>query len=276
MRSDFIIHVDESDFEYEVLQYSAQVPVAVYFWAPWCVPCRVLEPKLEDLAREGEGRFRLAKLNVDENMRLARQYKVRNIPVVKAFINGHIVAEFSGMLEEDGLRDFIRHLIPAPEDLMYIKGQNLMASSEYEEAEDAFREFLSMNPNHPDALLGLVRALLFQGVGKEALILLRNFPASSAYIKAQLLKPVAQAFSEIPDILEESQDELEAAYKNGVRLARRGNILAALDGFLDLLKKDRHYRDDQVKDVFVGLLTLLGDAHPDARQYRQDLSAILF
>lgn len=276
MRSDFIIHVDESDFEYEVLQYSAQVPVVVYFWAPWCVPCRVLGPKLENLARESEGRFRLAKLNVDENMRLARQYKVRNIPVVKAFINAHIVAEFSGMLEEDGLRDFIRHLIPAPEDLMYVKGQNLMISGAYEEAEDAFREFLSMNPTHPEALLGLVRALLFQGVGREALILLRNFPASSAYSKAQLLKPVAQAFSEIPDVLEESHSELEAAFRNGVRLARRGNILAAMDGFLDLLKKDRHYRDGQVKDIFVGLLALLGESHPDARQYRQDLTSTLF
>lgn len=276
MRSDFIIHVDESDFEYEVLQYSAQVPVVVYFWAPWCVPCRVLGPKLENLARESEGRFRLAKLNVDENMRLARQYKVRNIPVVKAFINAHIVAEFSGMLEEDGLRDFIRHLIPAPEDLMYVKGQNLMISGAYEEAEDAFREFLSMNPTHPEALLGLVRALLFQGVGREALILLRNFPASSAYSKAQLLKPVAQAFSEIPDVLEESHSELEAAFRNGVRLARRGNILAAMDGFLDLLKKDRHFRDGQVKDVFVGLLALLGESHPDARQYRQDLASTLF
>ena len=276
MRSDFIIHVDESDFEYEVLQYSAQVPVVVYFWAPWCVPCRVLGPKLENLARESEGRFRLAKLNVDENMRLARQYKVLNIPVVKAFINAHIVAEFSGMLEEDGLRDFIRHLIPAPEDLMYVKGQNLMISGAYEEAEDAFREFLSMNPIHPEALLGLVRALLFQGVGREALILLRNFPASSAYSKAQLLKPVAQAFSEIPDVLEESHSELEAAFRNGVRLARRGNILAAMDGFLDLLKKDRHYRDGQVKDIFVGLLALLGESHPDARQYRQDLTSTLF
>ncbi|MFN2303438.1 MAG: tetratricopeptide repeat protein [Anaerolineales bacterium] len=276
MQSDFIIHVDESDFEYEVLQYSSQVPVVVYFWAPWCVPCRVLEPKLDNLAREREGRFRLAKLNVDENMRLARQYKVRNIPVVKAFINGHIVAEFSGTLEEDGLRDFIRHLIPAPEDLMYVKGQNLIESGTYDEAEDAFREFLSMNPNHPDALLGLVRALIFQGVGKEALILLSNFPASSAYNTAQLLKPVAQAFSEMPDIVQETQGELEAAFINNIRLARRGNILAAMDGFLDILKKDRHYREDQVRDVFVGLLTLLGESHPDVRQYRQDLSAILF
>jgi len=78
MVSDFIVHVDESDFEYEVVQYSARVPVVVDFWATWCVPCRVLGPKLEALAREAEGNFRLAKLNVDENTRLAKQFKIRN------------------------------------------------------------------------------------------------------------------------------------------------------------------------------------------------------
>ena len=107
MVSDFIIHVDESDFQYEVLQYSTRVPVVVYFWATWCVPCRVLGPKLEALAREGEGRFRLAKINVDESARLAKQYKVKNIPAVKAFVDGYVVSEFSGVLGDESLRDFI-------------------------------------------------------------------------------------------------------------------------------------------------------------------------
>jgi len=276
MSSEFIVHVDESDFEYEVLQYSTQVPVMVDFWAPWCVPCRVLSPKLEDLAREGEGRFRLAKLNVDENVRLAKHYKIRNIPVVKAFVDGSVVAEFSGVLSDDGLRAFVRKLSPAPTDLMYAKGVNLMNLSDFEEAETAFREFLSSQPNHPEALLGLIRSLLLQDEGHEAMVLLRNFPASPAYPTAQLLKPVAQAFSSKEDLDPGSENALEAMFRNGIRLAQRGNILAAMDGFLEILRKDKHYRNDQVKDVFVGLLALIGESHPDARQYRQELSSVLF
>lgn len=276
MASDFIVHVDESDFEYEVLQYSTRVPVVVDFWATWCIPCRVLGPKLENLARQAEGRFRLAKVNVDENDKLAKQFKIRNIPAVKAFVDGRVVAEFSGVLGDESLRDFVKHLAPVPEDLMYAKGMSFIELGEFSEAEDAFREFLSQNPNHPGALLGLIRALLFQGRGHEASILLRNFPASSEYSKAQLLKPLAEAFIDIKDEAVESNNPLEAAFKNGIRLAKRGNILAAMDGFLDILRRDKHFRQGQVKDVFVGLLTLIGDSHPEARQYRNDLSTALF
>lgn len=275
MVSDFIVHVDESDFEYEVLQYSTRVPVVVDFWAPWCVPCRVLGPKLEDLAVKGEGRFRLAKVNVDENARLAKQLKIRNIPIVKAFVDGRMVAEFSGVLGDDGLRAFVSKLAPAPEDLLYDKGRNLLATGDYEEAEDAFREFLSSHSNHPAALLGLVRTLLLQGEGHEASVLLNNFPASSEYNTAQLLRPVARAYQDEQKEAT-SEDPLEAAFNNGIRLAQRGNILAALDGFLDILRKDRHFKNGEVKDVFVGLLALIGEDHPEARGYRKELSTVLF
>lgn len=276
MVSDFIIHVDESDFQYEVLQYSLNVPVVVDFWAEWCIPCRVLGPRLETLARQGEGRFRLAKVNVDENPRLSKQFKIRSIPAVKAFMDGHVVSEFTGVLSEDALHDFVRRLAPAPQDLLFSKGVSLLSQGDYLGAEDALREFLSLHPDHPGALLGLVRALLLQGNGREAQVLLKNFPASSEYSTAQLLKLVAEAFSEIGNGEVVSDNTLEAAFRNGVRLAKRGNILAALDGFLDILRKDRHFRDDQVKTLFIGLLALNGESHPEARQYRQDLSSALF
>jgi len=276
MVSDFIVHVDESDFEYEVLQYSTRIPVVVDFWAEWCIPCRVLSPRLEQLALEGEGSFRLAKVNVDESAGLARHYKVRNLPIVKAFVDGHVVTEFSGVLAEDGLRDFIRRLVPAPEDLMFAKGKNLLLLADYGEAEDAFREFLAVHPDHPEANFDLIRALLFQGKGVEAVHLLRHFPASPVYGAAQQLRPIADAYQNEDLNPVDAGSPLEAAFRNGIRLAKNGNILAGMDGFLDILQKDKGYRKGQVKDIFVGWLTLIGDEHPESRQYRQDLSAVLF
>ena len=276
MVSDFIINVDEDDFEYEVLQYSLQTPVVVDFWAEWCVPCRVLSPLLEQFARDGAGSFRLAKVNVDQNGKLAKHYKVRNIPAVKAFVDGHVVAEFSGVIGEDGLRSFIRRLTPAQEDLLFAKGNNLMVLGDFAGAEEAYRGFLSGQPNHTGALLGLIRALLFQGKSEEPRILLQNFPASPEYNTAQLLKPVAEVYREFEATEVTSEDPLDAAFKNGIRLAKRGNLLAAMDGFLDILRRDKDFRKGQVKDIFVGWLALIGEAHPEARQYRKLLSSVLF
>ncbi len=276
MTSEFIVHVDESDFEYEVLHYSMNIPVVVDFWASWCIPCRVLGPMLEDLAREAGGGFRLAKVDIDESSRLAKQYKIRSIPAVKAFMDGRVFAEFSGVLPEPQLRSFIKRLAPTPQDLMFEKGESLFSQGQFAAAEDAFREFLSANLNHPGALLGLIRTLLFQGKGAEARMLLRNFPASHQYNTAQLLKPVAEVYQALKDESVQNENPLEAAFRNGVRLARRGNIPAALDGFLDILRREKNFREGQVKDVYVGLLALMGDDHPDARQYRQDLSTVLF
>jgi len=276
MVSGFIVHVDESDFQYEVLQYSAQVPVVVDFWATWCVPCRVLGPKLEALAREGEGRFRLAKINVDENARLAKQYKVRSIPAVKAFVDGFVVSEFSGVLGDENLRDFIKRLAPPPGDLLLSKGMNLIRLGEVAEAESVFREYLFMQSNNPGALLGLVRVLLMQGKGQESKLLLKNFPASSEFNTAHLLEPVAEAFTDPGSPEVGFNESFEAAFRNSIRLAKRGNVFAALDGFLDILRKDRHYRHEQVRDICVGLLTMMGDDYPDVRQYRQELASVLF
>jgi len=119
--SDHIVDVSESDFEVQVIVYSQQVPVVVDFWAEWCAPCRVIGPILEKLATEAGGSFRLAKLNVDQNPKLAMRYAVQSIPSVKIFKDGVVVSEFVGAIPENQIRDYFKEVVPNPSDLLLEK-----------------------------------------------------------------------------------------------------------------------------------------------------------
>jgi putative thioredoxin len=276
MASDFIIEVSEGDFEYQVLAYSQQIPVVVDFWAEWCIPCRTLGPMLERLAVQAGGAFRLAKVNVDLNPNLAFRYNVRSIPAVKAFRDGKIVSEFMGVQPEPRLREFIRQIAPSPADLTLEKGNSLLQEGEWENAEVTFREALEVNPGSPAGLLGLAKCLLAQGKAYEAQSILDSFPASREYKTADTLKPLADALLRLENGDTDSDDPLEAAYLRSLRLFSRGNSEAALDGMLDILRENKHFREGEVRQVFLGALEVIGLENPLMRQYRQELASVLF
>lgn len=273
--SQFIIEVSEADFQNKVLEHSTQQPVLVDFWAEWCIPCRTLDPILEKLAEDSAGGFLLAKLDVDANPRLAMQYGVKDIPVVKAFRNGQIVAEFSGLQPEAKIREFMRSLGPSVYDLSAGKANSLLAQSEWSEAEKVAREVLDNNPDHPGGLLSLSRALLAQGDPAGALPILRNFPVSKEYAAAEQLIPLAQAMADAANE-ELGNDDLAPLYANALRLAGRGQLPQAMDGLLELLREDKKYRRGEARKVAVALLTLMGEDNPLTRKYRNELASLLF
>jgi putative thioredoxin len=276
MASDNIIDVTEGSFEYDVLAYSQQIPVVVDFWAEWCIPCRTLGPMLERLAQESQGAFRLAKVDVDSNPKLAQQYNVYSIPAVKAFRDGRVVSEFVGVIPEAKLREYIRALAPSELDLVLEKGQSMLKLEQWRSAEQVFRQILAKNPQHPAALLGLARSLLVQGESDEALGILHSFPASREYSTAQTLLPLAEALHRQGNGDEWSDDPLDAAFNRAVRLVQRGNLPAALDGLLDLLRENKTYRHGAARKVVLGIFELLGEENPLTREYRKELASVLF
>lgn len=275
--SDFIVDVSEADFEYEVLSYSLNVPVVVDFWATWCQPCKTLSPILERLTEEAGGSFRLARVDVDSNPNLALRYGVRSIPTVKAISQGQVVSEFAGLQPELRVRDFLAKLAPPSESaLAKEKADSLLAEHRWSDAETIYRQLEEQTQNQPPVLLGLVKTLLAQGKSGEALFILNYFPASREYNSAQFLRPLADALmkyekNELPE-----ENELDAMFRSSIRLAKRGNSLAALDGLLDIIRQDKRYRSDKARQVFLGILELLGAEDADAKQYRNELTMLLF
>ena len=275
--SDIIIEVTEADFEQQVLAYSHLVPVVVDFWAEWCAPCRVIGPILEKLAKEAAGSFRLAKLNVDQNSKLAMRYAVQSIPSVKTFKGGLVVSEFLGALPEQQIKDYLREVIPNQADLLLEKAWSLVALEKFQESESVFRQVLEIEPSSASAELGLVKNLLYQGRNQEALEILYQFPPSRELSSAEKLIPLTEALvaqPAAPEILPIDQDE--AAYQTAIRLVKLGNIEAAMDGLLDVLRSDKTFHENEARQVMIGLLELLGDQNPLTRQYRNELASILF
>jgi thioredoxin 1 len=94
------------EFEREVLQ--SEIPVLVDFWAPWCAPCRMLAPTIEELAQEYEGRIKVCKVNTDELPMLAMQYGIRGIPTVMLFVNGEPVNVKVGLQPKEIFENMIK------------------------------------------------------------------------------------------------------------------------------------------------------------------------
>ncbi len=161
----WVIDVTADTFEQDVILRSKTRPVVVDFWAEWCGPCRALGPVLERLAAEYEGKFGLAKINIDEEQALASSFGVQSIPLVVAFRDGKAANHFLGVLPEEEVKAFVDGLMPTEADHLTEQAAAL-AASDPAQAETLYRQALGEN-GPVAARLGLARLLAERGETAE-------------------------------------------------------------------------------------------------------------
>ncbi len=279
MKSEYVIGVSDATFQAEVINRSRQTPVVVDFWAPWCGPCRMLGPVLEKLANEYAGGFILAKINTDENQRVAGQFGIQGIPAVKAFKDGKLVAEFVGAQPEPRVREFLAKFA--------VKGGNqagaggapdaetLLAAGKYAEAEDALRKAGAGNGSLPALNLSLAKALLAQGKAQEAGQLLDRLTEGPEAGPAEALKPLVGLLLTATSGTN-GFGEIEGLYQKAGQAIAHGEMRAAMDALIDVLRRDKRYRNGEPRQVMLALFALLGDESPLVREYRTKLAMVLF
>lgn len=277
MQPEFIVDVTESDFDYQVLAFSQNTPVVVEFWADWCKPCRRLYPILENLITEARGVFRLARVDADANPALAVRCGVHSLPTVQAYSNGSMISSFVGLMPENQVREFFDRITPpSPANLQVEKGNSLLAINRLEESREAFEEALKIAPENPGASLGLLKLAVLQGQVQEANRLFREFPASREYEDAEKLRPLIKAMLDFNAKSLPEETDLDAAFNNSIRLALRGNFPASVDGLLDILRTEPHYRRDKARLVILSILELMDPEGDQTLAYRKELTNILF
>lgn len=283
MANKYVFDVSEADFQQRVLLRSREVPVVVDFWAPWCQPCRVLTPVLEELAGEFEGRFELAKVNVDEAPQLATVLQIRSVPTVYAFLDGRPVDAFAGAQPKNAVRQFIERLVPPPEQDPLGMGEEALARGDVASAERAFQQVLTDKPDHGQALLGLARVALTRRDTKAAEAYLDRIKEEDpAHPQAERVRG-ALAFSEhagdesdLRQRVAASPRDPEAWYRLGATLAVNGRLDEALEAFLKVVEVGRAWNEEAGRKALLTLFDLIGQGEPRVVAARRRLASLLF
>lgn len=275
--------VTTATFERDVVQASHAAPVVVDFWAPWCGPCRALTPVLEKLEREYAGRFRLAKVNSDENQDLAAAFAVRSIPSVIGFAGGRPVAQFLGALPESQVRAFIERLLPSPSELERVRAAALKDAGDAAGAGAALRRALGLDPANDLVRLDLAALLIDAGQSEEAERLLAEVkPDADLDARLEALRAAAgfarpgAAEPELRARLEANPADHDSRLALAMRHAGAKRYREALDELLEIVRRDKNWRNGEARKQFLNILTLSADQAALVSEYRRRLASALY
>lgn len=280
-----VVDVTADTFEAEILQRSLTTPVLIDFWATWCGPCKTLGPILEKLAAEYNGAFVLAKVDVDKEPQLAAAFQVRSIPTVYLLKNGQLADGFPGALPEGQVRAFLQHHGIAPAAPAETGQAAPEAPRDPHVEVMRLRAESAANPENDELKLDLALALLRIGAAQEAEQLLDALPANLAGDERAQRARARLGFAALlkdappPEVLEaalrSNPDDLRARQLLGAHRLVAGDAEAALEQFLEMLRRDRNYEDGLPKKTLIDAFRVVEDQDL-VGAYRRKMASLLF
>ena len=286
----YIFDVNEATFQQDVLQRSMAMPVLVAFSSQGSPTSRALMSVLEEVTREVDGIFALARLNIDKNPYLAQQLQIQSLPHVKLLSQGRVAGEFSGAKTREQVREWLKgffgeDLPEAPTDPI-AEGEAALQAGDTGAAIVAFNAHQQQHPGSPKSLLPLARLALGQQDKATARALLSNLPSEG-------LSPGERAeASGLQFMLElEPPEGDEGALREAIRTnpldhasrhdlamlyASRGEMDEALSALLEIVIRDRDWEEDKARQTMVQLFEVMGLNAPETRSWQKRLGRAMY
>jgi putative thioredoxin len=295
--ADIIKDSDQKNFMQDVVAASREVPVLVDFWATWCGPCKQLTPTLEKVVTAAAGRVKLVKIDIDKNQALVQQLSqmglpLQSVPTVVAFWQGQIADLFQGALPESEVKKFIETLLKGaggqlPSADLLAEAKAAVEQGDHQAALELFAALAQQEPENPEALAGLARALIALGEEDQAQAVVDSVPdkirnhaeitgVRSALELAAEGRKARERLSEFEARLAADPDDHEARIELAVALNAMDRHQEAADALLEAIRRDITWNEEAARKQLIKFFEAWGPTDPVVPKARRGLSTLLF
>jgi putative thioredoxin len=231
---------------------------------------------LERLAGKHSERFTLVKINTEELPEIAARYGILSIPNVKLFVDGQVIDEFTGALPESMIEEWLNRVLPSPLRAKIRQAENEILAGHSDKAAALLEEVLAAEPGNAAAAVMLARLLLSSDHKRAAAMVAGIGPDSDVYPLAESIRTFSRLFeyTEQPETLPDAP--VKTAYLSAIKHLKSADFERALSGFIDVVRKARHYDDDGARKACLAVFAFLGDDHDLTREYRGRLASALY